>query len=215
MRGQEMSQEPKKIRVLIVDDHPLVRHGLSGIIDQQPDMVVVAEGACGREAIQHFRLHVPDVTVMDMRLPDVHGVEAIKAILSEFPEARIVVLSSYEGDADIRAALKAGAKAYLLKGMESKELLDQIRSIHAGKKRMHPVVAARLGEFLNEDNLTPREIEVLKLVADGNSNKEIAQLLFISEDTVKMHVRNILSKLGANDRTQAVTTALRRGIVQL
>jgi DNA-binding NarL/FixJ family response regulator len=210
-----VNQELKKIRVLIVDDHPLVRHGLAGIINQQPDMVVVAESSCGREAIQHFRLHLPDLTVMDMRLPDIHGVEAIKAIRGEFPEARIIVLSSYEGDADIRAGLNAGAKAYLLKGMESKELLEEIRCIHAGKKRIHPTVAAKLGEFLNEDNLTQREIEVLRLVADGNSNKEIAQLLFISDDTVKMHVRNILAKLRANDRTQAVTTALRRGIVQL
>ena len=210
-----MNQEPRKIRILIVDDHPLVRHGLSGIINQQPDMVVVAESSCGREAIQHVRLHLPDLTVMDMRLPDIHGVEAIKTIVAEFPEARIVILSSYEGDADIRAGLKAGAKAYLLKGMESKELLEEIRCIHAGKRRIHPTVAAKLGEFLTEDNLTQREVEVLRLVADGNSNKEIAQRLFISEDTVKMHVRNILSKLGANDRTQAVTTALRRGIVQL
>lgn len=210
-----MTQEPKKIRVLIVDDHPLVRHGLFGIINQQADMVVVSESTCGREAIQHFRAHLPDLTIMDMRLPDIHGVEAIKAIMNEFPQARIVVLSSYEGDADIRAGLKAGAKAYLLKGMDSKELLEEIRCVHAGKKRVHPMVAAKLGEFLSEDNLTQREIEVLKLVADGNSNKEIAQRLFIAEDTVKMHVRNILSKLGANDRTQAVTTALRRGIVQL
>lgn len=210
-----MSEELKKIRVLIVDDHPFVRYGLAGIINQQSDMVVVAESACGRDAIQHFRRHLPDVTVMDMRLPDIHGVEAIKHIICEFPAARIIILSSYEGDADIRAGLKAGAKAYLLKGMESKELLDEIRLIHAGKKRMHPTVAAKLGEFVNEDSLTSREIEVLKLVADGNSNKEIAQLLFISDDTVKMHVRNILSKLGAGDRTQAVTTALRRGIVQL
>jgi DNA-binding NarL/FixJ family response regulator len=210
-----MNQDPTKIRVLIVDDHPLVRHGLSGIINQQPDMVVVAESACGRDAILHFRTHFPDLTVMDMRLPDMPGVDAIKAILSEFAEARIIVLSSYEGDADIRAGLKAGAKAYLLKGMESNDLLEEIRSIHAGKKRIHPTVAAKLGEFLTEDNLTRREIEVLRLVAEGNSNKEIAQLLFISDDTVKMHVRNILSKLGANDRTQAVTTALRRGIVQL
>lgn len=210
-----MTQEPKKIRVLIVDDHPLVRHGLSGIINQQSDMLVVAESARGREAIQHFRTHLPDLTIMDMRLPDIHGVEAIKTIVNEFPLARIVVLSSYEGDADIRAGLKAGAKAYLLKGMDSKELLEEIRCVHAGKKRVHPVVAAKLGEFLSEDNLTQREVEVLRLVAEGNSNKEIAQRLFISEDTVKMHVRNILSKLGANDRTQAVTTALRRGIVQL
>jgi DNA-binding NarL/FixJ family response regulator len=210
-----MNHEEKKIRILIVDDHPLVRHGLAGIIDQQPDMTVVAEASCGREAIERYRGFCPDLAVMDMRLPDFSGAEAIRIILNEFPDACVVILSSYEGDADILAGLKAGAKAYLLKGMDSSQLLEEIRLVHAGKKRIHPTVATKLGEFLPQDSLTPREIDVLRLVADGNSNKEIAQRLFIAEDTVKMHVKNFLSKLQANDRTQAVTIALRRGIIHL
>ncbi|HEV2964397.1 MAG TPA: response regulator transcription factor [Candidatus Angelobacter sp.] len=204
-----------KTRVLIVDDHPLVRQGLAGIIQQQHDMTVIAEASCGREAIEHFRTHRPDLTVMDLRLPDMSGVEAMRSILHEFPDARIVILSSYEGDADIRAGLEAGARSYFLKGMDSKELVEEIRLVNAGKKRIPPAVAARLTEYLADDSLTKREIEVVKLIAGGKSNKEIGKLLFISEDTVKMHVKNILSKLQASDRTQAVTIALRRGIVQL
>jgi DNA-binding NarL/FixJ family response regulator len=203
------------IRILTVDDHPLLREGIAALINAESDMQLIAEGANGREAIELFRLHRPDVTLMDMQMPDVNGIEAIIAIRSEFPNARIVVLTTYTGDVQALRALKAGARAYLLKGRVHRELLEIIRAVHSGQKRIPPEVAADLAEHSTDDHLTAREIDVLRLIAAGNANKEIAVQLSIAEETVKSHITSILSKLGANDRTHAVAIGLKRGVFEL
>ena len=203
------------IRVFCVDDHPLLREGISAIIDNQPDMSLVAEAAAGSEAIQKFREHQPDVTLMDLRLPDMSGIDVLIAIRADFPEARIIMLTTFEGDVEIQRSLEAGARGYLLKSMPPKELVEGIRQVHAGKKRIPPQLAAQLAEHLGDETLSPREIEVLQHIAGGNRNRDIADRLFITEETVKVHVKHIMDKLGAADRTQAVAIAVRRGIIQL
>ena len=210
-----MSGVPNQIRILAVDDHPLLREGIAALVSAECDMKVVAEASNGQEAIERFRLHRPDVTLMDLQMPGFNGIESIIKIQSEFPNARIIVLTTYTGDVQVLRALKAGARAYILKGQVHRELLETIRAVHAGKKRIPPEVAAELADHAAEDELSPREIEVLRLIAGGNANKLIADQLSISEETVKSHVTNILSKLGANDRTHAVTIGLRRGIIDL
>ncbi len=210
-----MSVNPDRIRILAVDDHPLLLEGIEALVSSQPDMELVAQAADGRQAIAQFRKYHPDVTLMDLQMPDMDGVDAIIAIHSEFPEARIIVLTTYTGDVQVLRALKAGARAYLLKGLLRKELLETIRAVHAGQKRIPPEVAAQLAEYAAEDALTLREIDVLRLIAAGNANKQIAAQLSITEETVKGHVKNILSKLRANDRTHAVTIGLKRGIIKL
>jgi DNA-binding NarL/FixJ family response regulator len=210
-----MSSAPNQIRILTVDDHPLLREGIAALVNAECDMKLVAEANNGQEAIERFRLHRPDVTLMDLQMPGFNGIEAIINIQREFPNARVIVLTTYTGDVQMLRALKAGARAYLLKGHVHRELLETIRAVHAGKKRIPPEVAAELADHAAEDELTPREIEVLRLIARGNANKLIANQLSISEETVKSHVTNILSKLGANDRTHAVTIGLRRGIIDL
>ena len=204
-----------QIRILVADDHPIVREGVRGLIAVQPDIVVVAEASNGREAIQQFRIHRPDVTVMDLQMPEMNGVDAVFAIRVEFPGAKIIVLTTYAGDVQILRALKAGAQGYLLKAVMHKELADNIRAVYAGRKVMAPEAAAQVAEHSGEEALTPKEIEVLRLIAAGNANKEIAAQLSISEETVKSRVKNILDKLGANDRTHAVTIGLKRGIIEL
>ena len=203
------------IRVFSVDDHPLLREGIGALVNNQPDMVLVGEASNGSEAIQLFRQLVPDVTLMDLRLPDKSGIDALIAIRTEFPEARIVMLTTFEGDVEIQRALQAGARGYMLKNMPPSELLDVIRQVHAGKKRIPPEIASQLAEHLSDETLTEREIEVLREVAGGNRNRNIAEKLFISEETVKVHIKHIMEKLGATDRTQAVAIGLRRGIIQL
>jgi two-component system NarL family response regulator len=204
------------IRILIADDHPVVREGVAAMIERRPDMTVVAEAATGRDAVAAYRAAQPDVVLMDLRMPEMTGVEAIGAIRGEFPGARIIVLTTYDGDEDIYRGLQAGARAYLLKDAPRDELLDAIRAVHAGQSRIPPAVAARLAErVLAGPQLTARELEVLRGIVAGRSNKEIGAALSIGEGTVKAHVNNILGKLGVNDRTQAVTTALQRGIVHL
>jgi len=203
------------IRILIADDHPIVRDGLNAVINDQPDMEVVAEAANGKETVQLALQQRPDVLLIDLRMPQLNGVEAIHAIRAEWPQARMIILTTYDGDEDIYRALQAGAQAYLLKGMPRTELLDTIRAIHAGHKRIPPEVAAKLAERISASQLTERELEVLQLIVAGQSNKEIGNSLSITEGTVKAHVNSILGKLGASDRTQAVTEALRRGIVHL
>ena len=210
-----MSNLPDLIRVLTVDDHPLLREGIATLVNAEADMKLVAEASSGREAVQMFRLHRPDVTLMDLQMPDMNGTEAIGEIRREFPDARIVVLTTYTGDAQVLGALKAGARAYLLKADVHLELLEVIRSVHAGQKKIPPQIAAELAEHAADDPLSPREIDVLRLIATGNSNKLIADQLSISEATAKTHVASILSKLGANDRTHAVTIAMKRGIINL
>jgi DNA-binding NarL/FixJ family response regulator len=210
-----VSNDPSLIRVLAVDDHPMLREGIASLLGSQSDMKLVAEASTGREALDQFRQHRPDLTLMDLQLPDMDGIEAMTAICSEFPQARFIVLTTYRGDVQVLRALKAGARAYLLKGLLRKELLDTIRAVHAGQKRIPAEVAAELAEHAVEDSLTSREIDVLRLIAGGNANKLIADRLSITEDTVKGHVKNILSKLGASDRTHAVTIALKRGIIDL
>jgi DNA-binding NarL/FixJ family response regulator len=208
--------QPKtKIRVLCVDDHPIVREGIAAIINLQPDMAMAGTAATGREAIEQFVALGPDVSLVDLRLPDMSGFDVIKAIRSKSPNARVVVLSSHEGDVDIQRALEAGAQGYVAKGIVRDELLDIIRGVHAGKRRLPAAVAQKLAEHMADESISPRELEVLSLMAAGKRNKEIAGDLSIAEDTVKMHVRNILSKLQVSDRTEAVTIALRRGIIQL
>ena len=205
----------KKIRVFSVDDHPLLHEGLATVVRNQPDMVMVAEASSGKEGIQRFREHVPDVTLMDLRLPDMSGIDATIAILSEFPEARIVILTTFAGDVEIQRALEAGARAYILKSTPPKELVEVIRQVHAGKKRIPAEIAAHLAEHYADEALTSRELEVLRQIAGGNRNRDIAEKLFITEETVKVHVKHIMEKLGATDRTQAVTIGVRRGIIQL
>jgi len=203
------------IGVLAVDDHPLLREGIAALVNAESDMKLVAEAANGQQAIEKFRLHRPDVTLMDLQMPAMNGIEAIIGIRSEFPEARIIVLTTYAGDVQVLRALKAGARGYLLKGHVRRELLDTIRAVHAGQKRIPPEVAAELVDHAAEDALSAREIEVLRKIAAGNANKEIAVQLSIAEETVKSHISNILAKLGANDRTHAVTIAVKRGIIEL
>ena len=202
------------IRILTVDDHPLLRKGIAALVNAEPDLKLIAEASNGKEAIDAFRTHQPDVTLMDLQMPEVDGLDAIEAIRSQFPEARIIVLTTYSGDAQVLRALKAGARGYILKGHVHKELLDTIRAVHAGQKRIPPEIAAQLADHAADDPLTVREIDVLKLIASGNSNKQIADQLSIGEATVKSHVTNILSKLGANDRAHAVTIGLKRGIIE-
>jgi len=210
-----VSTDSKPIRILTADDHYLLRYGIAALIGAEPDMDLVAQASTGPEAIEQFRLHQPDVALMDLQMPGMSGIEAMIAIRSEFPNARIIVLTTYAGDVQVTRALKAGARAYLLKGRVAAELLETIRAVHAGQKRIPPEVAAELAEHAGENGLTERELEVLRLIAAGNANKEIAAQLCIAEDTVKRHVTGILAKLGANDRTHAVTIGLRRGIIKL
>jgi DNA-binding NarL/FixJ family response regulator len=203
------------IGVLSVDDHALLREGIAALVNAESDMKLIAEASNGQEAMEMFRLHRPDVTLMDLQMPALNGIEAIIGIRSEFPDARIIVLTTYTGDVQMLRALRAGARGYLLKGNVPRELLDTIRAVHAGQKRIPPEVAAELAEHAVGEELSSREISVLQLIASGNANKEIAGRLSIVEDTVKSHITNILAKLGANDRTHAVTIGLKRGIIEL
>lgn len=205
----------KRIRILCVDDHPLLREGIAAIVNNQPDMQLVAEAVNGVEGIEKFKKHQPDVTLMDLRLPDMSGVDSLIAIRAEFPEARVIMLTTFEGDVEVQRALEAGARAYLLKSMPHKELVDSIRRVHAGKKSIPSAIATRLAEHLSDEALTQREMEILRCVVDGNRNREIAERLFISEETVKIHIKHIMEKLGATHRTQAVAIAVRRGIIQV
>jgi DNA-binding NarL/FixJ family response regulator len=207
--------EQGPIRILVVDDHPLLRDGIAALVGGQADMELVAQASNGREGIEQFRKHAPDITLMDLQMPETSGIDAIISIREEAPDARVIVLTTYSGDVQALRALKAGARAYLLKNLLHKELLATIRTVHAGHKTMSPSIAVELAEQTGEDALTSREIEVLKLIAAGNPNKEIAAQLSISEETVKSRVKNILAKLHANDRTHAVTIGLRRGIIDL
>ena len=204
-----------QIRILTVDDHPLLREGIASLVGTELDMTIVGEASNGREALNAFRTLRPDITLMDLSMADMNGIEAIEHILSEFAEAKIIVLTTYSGDAQIFRALKAGAHGYLLKGLLRKELLETIRAVYAGKKRVSPEVASQVAEYATDSALTSREIDVLQLIARGNANKVIADRLSVTEDTIKAHVRSILSKLGANDRTHAVTIGLKRGYIEL
>lgn len=210
-----MPPDPSPIRILLADDHPFLRDGVSGLVGDQPDMELVGEASNGHEAIAQFRKHRPDITLLDLQMPEMNGMDVMLAIRREFPSARIIVLTTYTGDAQILRALKAGAQAYLLKSVLRRELLDTIRAVHAGQRRIPREVAAQLAEHAADDALTSREIEVLRLIAAGKANKLVASDLSITEETVKAHVKSILSKLGANDRTHAVTIALKRGIIEI
>ena len=210
-----MSTGPSSIRIMTVDDHPLLRQGIATLLESEPGMEVVAEASDGEEAIAQFRLHHPDVPLMDIQMPNMNGTEAITRIRSEFPDAKILVLSTYAGDIQVLRALKAGARGYLLKGNVRTELLEAIRTVHAGRKLIPPEIAAELADHAADDQLSAREIDVLRLIGAGNANKQIAHKLSIGETTVKNHISNILSKLGANDRAHAVTIALQRGIIEL
>jgi DNA-binding NarL/FixJ family response regulator len=203
------------IRILAVDDHPVFRQGIAGLIEGQTDMTLVGEASNGREAIQQFRAQRPDVTLMDLQMPEMNGIDAIIAIRNEFPQARIVVLTTYTGDIQVLRALKAGAQGYLLKNLLHKELLETIRAVHAGKKALSPEASHEIATHATDDTLTPAEVAVLRLIAAGNANKQISSQLSISEETVKSRVKNILSKLGANDRTHAAMIGLKRGIIEL
>ena len=210
-----MSDGSARIRVLAVDDHVLIREGIAVLLGDEPDMTLVAEASNGREAIQQFRTHRPDVTIMDLQMPEMNGLDAITAIRGEFRDAKIIVLTTYKGDVQILRALKAGAQGYLLKNTIHKELVDTIRAVHSGKKALSPEASYEIAEHATDDALTPAEINVLRLIAAGNANKQIADQLSITEETVKGRVKNILSKLGANDRTQAAMIGLKRGIIEL
>ncbi|MGA7695852.1 MAG: response regulator transcription factor [Candidatus Sulfotelmatobacter sp.] len=210
-----MSDGSVRIRVLAVDDHVLIREGIAVLLGDEPDMTLVAEASNGREAIQQFRTHRPDVTIMDLQMPEMNGLDAITAIRGEFRDAKIIVLTTYKGDVQILRALKAGAQGYLLKNTIHKELVDTIRAVHAGKKALSPEASFEIAEHATDDALTPAEINVLRLIAAGNANKQIADQLSITEETVKGRVKNILSKLGASDRTQAAMIGLKRGIIEL
>jgi len=210
-----MSDEANPIRILAVDDHPVFRQGIASLIADQPGMILVGEASNGREAIQQFRVHRPDITLMDLQMPELNGVDATIAIRGEFPQARIIVLTTYAGDVQVLRSLKAGAQGYLLKNLLYKELLETIRAIHAGKKAISPQASYEIAEHATDDPLTPAEIAVLRLVAAGNANKQIADQLSVTEETVKSRVKNILSKLGANDRTHAAMIGLKRGIIEL
>ena len=210
-----MNIGPNLIRILAVDDHPMLREGIASLVASQSDMELVAEASTGREALKQFRNHRPDLTLMDLQMPDMDGIEAMIAIRDEFPEARIIVLTTYKGDVQVLRALKAGARAYLLKGLLRKELLETIRAVYAGQRRIPPEVAAVLADHAVDEALTVREIDVLRLIPGGNANKLIGDQLSITEETVKGYVKSILSKLGASDRTHAVTVALKRGIIDL
>lgn len=207
--------ENRHIRILSVDDHPLLREGIAATINAQSDMALVAEATSGREALNLFREHRPDVTLMDLRLPDMSGIEATIAIRAEYGDARVIILTTFEGDAEIQRALEGGASGYLLKSMPPRELVAGIREVHAGRKCLPPQVLASLAEHLGEQALTHRELEVLRALVRGGGNRDIAKGLFISEETVKVHIRHILEKLGAADRTEAVTIAVRRGIIEI
>jgi DNA-binding NarL/FixJ family response regulator len=212
---QGLSTERRAIGLLLVDDHPLIRKGIIALIEDEPDMQVVAEAANGREALEQFRIHRPDVTLMDLQMPELGGVDAIIAIRSEFPEAAIIVLTTYVADVQVLRALKAGARAYLLKNMLHEELLDSVRAVHTGRRLLSPELSFRVAEHAGQDPLTPAELAVLRLIAEGGSNKQIARRLSVTEETVKNRVKSILEKLGAEDRTQAAMIALRRGIIEL
>jgi DNA-binding NarL/FixJ family response regulator len=210
-----VSTDSKPIRILTADDHLVLRYGVATLVGAEPDMELVAQASTGLEAIEQFRLHQPDVTLMDLQMPGMNGIEAMIGIRSEFPNARIIMLTTYAGDIQVTRALKAGARAYILKGRLAGELFDTIRAVHAGQKRIAPEVATDLAEHAGESGLTEREMEVLRLIAAGNANKEIAAQLSLTEETIKSRVSSILSKLGANDRTHAVTIGLKRGIIEL
>jgi DNA-binding NarL/FixJ family response regulator len=210
-----MSQDANAIRILVVDDHPVVREGVDALVRRQRDMRIVAQATNGRDAIQQFRAQRPDVTLMDLQMPEMNGLDALMALRGEFPEARIIVLTTYAGDTQVLRAIKAGARAYLLKNALHKELLDTIRAVHAGKKYISPGASFELAEHASDDALTPAEVRVLRLIAEGNANKEIAAQLSVSEDTVKGQVRNILSKLGAKDRAHATMIGVKRGIIEV
>ena len=210
-----MSSEPVPIRILAVDDHPVVRRGIAAMIATQADMTLVAEASNGREAIQQFRAHRPDIALMDLQMPEMSGLDAVSAIRGEFPDARIIALTTYAGDVQILRAVKAGAQAYLLKNTFHEELIDTIRAVYAGKKKLSPEASFEIAEHSTDDALTPAEISVLRLIAAGNANKEIADQLSLAEDTVKWRVKNILSKLGARDRTQAAMIGVKRGIIEI
>jgi len=210
-----VSSAPVPIRILAVDDHPVVRRGIAAMIATQPDMVLVAEATNGREAIQQFRAHRPDIALMDLQMPEMSGLDAVSAIRGEFPDARIIVLTTYAGDVQILRAVKAGAQAYLLKNAFHEELIDTIRAVYAGKKKLSPEASFEIAEHSTDNALTPAEISVLRLIAAGNANKEIADQLSLAEDTVKWRVKNILSKLGARDRTQAAMIGVKRGIIEI
>jgi DNA-binding NarL/FixJ family response regulator len=203
------------IRILCVDDHPLMREGITAVIQNEPDMLVVGEASNGQEALQEFRKQRPDITLMDLRLPDMSGIDALIAIRAEYVAARVIMLTTFEGDAEIQRALQAGAKGYMLKSMPRKRLVEMIRTVHAGAKSIPPEIAAHLAEHLGDELLTRREVDVLQKMAGGNRNRDIAEQLFISEETVKGHVKHIMEKLGASDRTEAVAIAVRRGIIHL
>lgn len=207
--------EQSGIRVLSVDDHPLMREGIAAIVNSRTDMKIVAQAATGSEAVEMYRLHRPDITLMDLRLPDMSGIDALARIRAEFTDARVIMLTTFEGDVEIQRALKAGARGYLIKSSPPDELVQTIRHVHQGRKGIPPHVAAQLAEHLSDEDLTEREVEVLRHVAEGGRNRDIARKLFISEETVKAHVKHIMDKLGAADRTQAVAIAVRRGIIQL
>ena len=209
-----MSEHANAIRILVVDDHPVVREGIDALVRRQPDMRIVAQAANGHEAIEKFRAHRPDITLMDLQMPEMNGLDVLIALRGEFPEARVIVLTTYIGDMQVLRAIKAGARAYLLKTALHKELLDTIRAVHAGKKYISPDAAFELAEHGSDDALTPAEVRVLRLIAEGNSNKEIAAQVAVSEDTVKGQVRNILSKLGAKDRAHAAMIGVKRGIIE-